>query len=114
MRSEVNPTSAHSFDEPLIRELAAADFNRTPNLTTTFNHALLQGGEQGVNRLDEITAPALIIHGTEDRILPYVHGLALKAELPHAELLTLAGTGYELHPDDWFTIVEAIQQHTAL
>lgn len=65
-----------------------------------FNHALLQGGEQSLNRLNEVTAPVLIIHGREDRILPYVHGLALKAELPHAELLTLVGTGHELHPDD--------------
>nr|WP_272034351.1 hypothetical protein [Kamptonema animale] len=28
-------------------------------------------------------------------------------------LLTLSGTGHELHPDDWSVIMEAIQQHTA-
>lgn len=104
--------SAHSFDESLIRELAGADFDRTPNLTTTFNHALLAGGEQWLGRLDEITAPTLIIHGTEDPVLPYAHALALKAEISHAQLLTLSGTGHELHPDDWSVIIAAIQQHT--
>jgi pimeloyl-ACP methyl ester carboxylesterase len=59
-------------------------------------------------------APTLIIHGTEDLVLPYVHALALKAEIPHAELLTLPGTGHELQPDDWSVIIEAIQKNTAL
>ncbi|BAU15696.1 alpha/beta hydrolase fold protein (plasmid) [Leptolyngbya sp. NIES-3755] len=105
--------SAHPFDEAMIRKCAIADFDLTPNLMTTFNHALLQGGEQWFDRLDEITAPTLVIHGTEDPVLPYVHGLALQAEIPNAVLLTLPGTGHELHRDDWLVILEAIQQHTA-
>ena len=105
--------SAHSFDESIICELAGSDFDRTPNPTTAFNHALLQGGEKWLNRLDEIAAPTLVIHGTEDPVLPYAHAKALKAEIPNAELLTLPGTGHELHPDDWLVMIEAIQQHTA-
>jgi pimeloyl-ACP methyl ester carboxylesterase len=104
--------SAHSFDESMIRQLAAADFDRTPNLMTTFNHALLQGGDKWFNRLDEITAPTLVVHGTEDLVLPYVHGLALQAAIPNTVLLTLPRTGHELHRDDWSVIIEAIQQHT--
>lgn len=105
--------SAHSFDGALIRELAGADFDRTLDPTTAFNYALVGGGEHWLGRLDEITAPTLIIHGTEDLVLPYAHALALQAEIPHAELLTLSGTGHELHPDDWSVIIEAIQRHTA-
>jgi pimeloyl-ACP methyl ester carboxylesterase len=105
--------SAHPFNESMIHELAETDFDRTPNLTTAFNHALVGGGEQWLGRLDEITAPTLIIHGTEDIVLPYAHALALKTEIPHAKLLTLSGTGHELHPDDWSVMIEAIQQHTA-
>jgi len=104
--------SAHEFDETMVRELAVADFDRTPNLIATFNHALLQGGEQWLNRLDEIAAPTLIIHGTEDQVLPYAHALALKAAIPNAGLLTLPGTGHELHQDDWAVIIETIKQHT--
>ena len=35
----------------------------------------------------------LAIHGTEDPVLPFAHGLALQAEIPRAVLLTLEGPG---------------------
>jgi pimeloyl-ACP methyl ester carboxylesterase len=104
--------SAHPFDESAIRELAGADFDRTPNLLTTFNHAMLQGGEQWFNRLHEIAVPTLVIHGTEDRVLPYAHSLALQAEIQDAVLLPLPGTGHELHRNDWAMILDAIAKHT--
>lgn len=56
--------------------------------------------------------PTLVIHGTEDTVLPIEHGLALAAEIPNASLLTLEGTGHEVHPDDWETIIKAISNHT--
>jgi pimeloyl-ACP methyl ester carboxylesterase len=108
--------SAHPFDESAIRELAGADFDRTPNLITTFNHALLQdlqGGEKWCNRLHEIAVPTLVIHGTEDCALPYAHSLALQAEIQDAVLLPLPGTGHELHRNDWAVILNAIEKHTA-
>jgi pimeloyl-ACP methyl ester carboxylesterase len=76
------------------------------------NHTLISG-ERWRERLKEITVPALVIHGTEDIVLPYGHGLALTREIPGARLLTLEGTGHEVHRDDWDTIIEAILSHTA-
>lgn len=105
--------SAHRFDEESIRTIAGADFDRTPSLLTTFNHATLGGGEEWVGRLDEITVPALVVHGTEDPVLPYAHALALEASLPDSRLLTLEGTGHELHRGDWPTIIGAIVDHTS-
>lgn len=106
--------SAHTFDEAAIREMAEADFDRTPCLLTIFNHASLIGGDEWYGRLDEVTIPTLIIHGTEDPALPYSHGLALKAAIQNSTLLTLEGTGHELHRGDWSVIVRAIEQHTEL
>ncbi len=103
---------AHEFDEAHIRALASADFDRTPNPLTPFNHALLSGGEQWYGRLTEITQPTLIIHGTDDPVLPYAHALALERDRPNAKLLTLPGTGHELHPADWKTIADSIGAHT--
>lgn len=105
--------SAHLFDESAIGGLAGADFDRTPDFRTIFNHALLQGGDQWFNRLQEIAVPTLIIHGTEDCVLPYAHSLALQAEIQEAILLSLPGTGHELHRGDWSVILEAIEKHTA-
>ena len=105
--------SAHPFDQAAIRTLAGADFDRTPNLLDAFNHASLGGADHWVGRLDEVIAPSLIIHGTEDPVLPYEHGLALHTALRHSTLLTLTGTGHELHQADWPVILDAIEQHTA-
>jgi pimeloyl-ACP methyl ester carboxylesterase len=105
--------SAHPFDEDSIRRLAAQDFDRTPDLRTSFHHAGLDDAGGWTGRLSEIRAPALIIHGTEDNVLPYAHGLALHRELPDSTLVTLEGTGHELHPADWPVMLEAIEKHTA-
>lgn len=105
--------SAHEFDEASIRVLAEAEFDRTPALLSTFNHASLAGGDEWFGRLDEISARTLIIHGTEDPVLPYAHGLALKAEIRNSTLLTLEGTGHELHREDWPVILRTVERHTA-
>lgn len=104
--------SAHAFEPGLIRAMAAEDLRRTPNPLTAFNHAQLQDPAGWTDRLDEIRHPALIIHGTEDIVLPYAHATALHRELPNAELLTLERTGHELPRGDWATIVDAIARHT--
>ena len=105
--------SAHPFDEGYIRGLAQEDWDRTPNPLTPFNHAGLRDATSWIGRLEEIHAPTLIIHGTEDIVLPYAHGLALNAALHNSRLLTLQGSGHELHPLDWPVIVDAIVEHTA-
>jgi pimeloyl-ACP methyl ester carboxylesterase len=110
--------SAHSFDEEMIRALAVQEIERADNLLASMNHALLStshfaGDERWYNRLSEIRVPALVIHGTEDPVLPYAHGLALQKELPQATLLTLTGAGHELHRDDWDVIIGAILNHTS-
>lgn len=93
--------------------MAEADFDRTPNLLTTFNHAQLYDVDGWTDRLDEITAPALIIHGTDDPVLPFAHGLALHAALRDSKMLALDGAGHELHRSDWPMILDAIACHTA-
>jgi pimeloyl-ACP methyl ester carboxylesterase len=105
--------SAHPFDEETIRRLAKQDLDRTPNPLTAFNHASLKEPTAWIGRLSEIGAAALIIHGTEDLVVPYAHALALHNGLRGSKLLTLPGSGHELHPLDWPTILDAIAEHTA-
>ena len=104
--------SGHSFDEQFIRELATEDSVCTPNPLTPFNHAGLKEPTAWIDRLSEIKAPALIIHGTEDLVVPYVHGLALHKGLRNSRLVSLRGSGHELHPLDWPVILDAIIEHT--
>ncbi len=104
--------SRHEFDAQRAGELAETEFKRAKNLPSMFNHATLGGGEQYYDKIKEIAIPALVIHGTEDAVLPFPHALAIVSEIPGAKLLTLEGAGHEIHPADWDQIVEAIVEHT--
>jgi pimeloyl-ACP methyl ester carboxylesterase len=97
-----------TFDEAAMKAIAAGEVARARNLTSMFNHALLKGGERWYGKGSEIRVPTVVIHGTDDPVLPYPHGVALAKEIPGAKLVTLEGAGHELHRDDWDAIVRAI------
>ena len=46
--------------------------------------------------LRKTSIPAVVIHGTQDPILPYPHGQALAQAIPGAKLLTIDGMGHDL------------------
>jgi pimeloyl-ACP methyl ester carboxylesterase len=112
-RWKVLTGSKHRFDEKRILELTEVEWNRSTNMASMDNHGLLAGGESYLTRTSEISVPALIIHGTEDPIIPYVHGTNLANTIPNTTLLTLEGTGHELPYDEWEKIIKAIVDHTS-
>ena len=74
---------------------------------------MLAGGDEYFDRMGEISVP-VIIHGTEDPALPYEHGLALAKAIPQAELMTLDGSGHEIHSvDDWDMIIKSVIKLTS-
>ena len=104
------------FDEVAMQALAGRSFDRTVNIASTMtNHFLLEdSGEPMRPRLGEITAPTLVLHGTEDPLFPVGHAEALAAEIPGARLLLLEGVGHEMPPRPvWDWVLPAIQDHTA-
>jgi dipeptidyl aminopeptidase/acylaminoacyl peptidase len=55
----------------------------------------------------------LVIHGTEDPILPFRHAEVLVQELPDTKLLALPGVGHQLLPRDlWPMVATALLDHT--
>ncbi|WP_149095025.1 alpha/beta fold hydrolase [Paenibacillus terrae] len=113
-RSKILVGSKHPFDENKVYKLAKEEWKRSNNIASMNNHAMLSGGESYLARTGEINVPALVIHGTEDPIIPYEHGINLANEIPSAVLLTLEGTGHELHYDDWDLIIDSISNHTSI
>lgn len=101
----------HPFDRERARELATAELRRARSLPSMFNHARLAGAEDLNGRAPEIIAPTLVIHGTEDPVLPYPHAVALAEAIPAARLVTLKGAGHEIHRADWPLIIEEIEAH---
>jgi pimeloyl-ACP methyl ester carboxylesterase len=101
--------------EDELRTLVSRIVDRTASIESSMkNHALLEGGEPVRPRLGEITAPTLVLHGTEDPLFPYGHGETLAAEIPGARLLPLEGVGHEMPPRAvWDQVIGAILEHTA-
>ena len=52
-----------------------------------------------MSRLGAISAPTLVVHGEQDRILPFENGRSLAAHIPGARRLTLAKGGDALPTD---------------
>ena len=97
------------FDEAGARELAARVADRAIDPAATSNVYMLDAGEPWRERLGRITAPTLVVHGTEDPVFPFEHGRALAREIPGAELLAVAHMGHEYFPPDtWDLVVPAI------
>ena len=100
--------AAEYFDEAHVRALVERIVDRTNDMAASvMNQALAEEGEPASGRLDEITAPTLVIHGTADPLFPYGHAEALAREIPHAELLPLEGVGHQMPPRPWWTPVIA-------
>jgi 3-oxoadipate enol-lactonase len=47
-----------------------------------------------LDRLERITAPTLVIHGTEDEMLPHGNAVLIASRIPGARLETLEGVGH--------------------
>ena len=102
------------FDEASFREICARAFDRTVKVESMMtNHHLVDGGDRWRERLPELRIPTLVIHGTDDPILPHEHGEALAREIPDARLLTLEETGHELPRRTWDAAIPAILELTS-
>ena len=80
------------------------------------NHALAVNISPVSGRalLGGLDVPTLVVHGTEDPLLPYAHGRAIAETIPGAELLTIEKMGHDLPRPAWSQIINAIIQHTTV
>ena len=102
-------------DEEALRALVERIVDRTLNIESSLtNHWILEDGEPVPGRLDDIDAPTLVLHGTEDPLFPYAHAEALAAEIPGARLVPLERMGHQMPPRQlWDRVVAAILEHTS-
>ncbi|MEE2776770.1 MAG: alpha/beta hydrolase [Acidobacteriota bacterium] len=101
--------SAHPYDEAASRELFGREIDRANDFPASQNHGLVVAAtERWHDRLDTIGVPTLVIHGTEDPILPFDHGQAIADAIAGAKLLAMPGVGHELPEGELDTIVPAI------
>lgn len=104
------------FDEAHQRELVGRSFDRTTDYGASQNHWILTGdGDPVTGDLADVTAPTLVMHGSDDPLFPLPHGEAMAAAIPGAKLVVLDGVGHEFPPPPvWDVVVPAIVEHTKL
>jgi pimeloyl-ACP methyl ester carboxylesterase len=105
----------YGVDEPRARATVARMYDRTVDIAASqTNHWILDGGGSVGGRLRQVTAPTLVLHGTDDPLFPIGHGEAIAREIPGATLLPLPKVGHEFPPEPvWDVVVDAILRHTA-
>lgn len=113
-------SGSKGFDEQDVRATAGAVFDRAAPTAKAqrASHvgsmfAAIDCRPRWRERLGEITAPTLVIHGDGDPFFPHGNGVALAAEIPGAGLLTLPGIGAGLPRVSWPTVVDALLRHTS-
>jgi pimeloyl-ACP methyl ester carboxylesterase len=86
------------FDEVGARHAARAVLERSPSLSSAYNHGTVDTRDDWHGAFRRIERPVLVVHGDEDPILPLPNGEALAAGIHGAQLNVLRGVGHELPP----------------
>ncbi|MDO3685638.1 alpha/beta fold hydrolase [Micromonospora sp. C28ISP2-4] len=86
------------FDEAAARRFVEHCYDRADDITAALNHDLAGRRWDDDRRapLSRITAATLVLHGSEDPLLPPAHGEAVAAQIPGARLEIVPGMGH--HP----------------
>ncbi|MCO8270009.1 alpha/beta fold hydrolase [Actinoplanes sp. TRM 88003] len=97
-------------DVAQLRRLAQRVVDRTRDMPASqTNHYICAEGPPIRDRLAEITAPTLILHGTLDPFFTPPHAEALCAAIPAARLVWLEGVGHEFPPVAvWTQVIDEI------
>jgi pimeloyl-ACP methyl ester carboxylesterase len=102
-----------AFPQPREETLARAreTFDRGVSASGVMRQmlAILHESNRGP-RLRGLSMPALVVHGTADRMVHVSGGRATARALPGSELLLIDGMGHDLPPDLFDTVVEAIDR----
>jgi pimeloyl-ACP methyl ester carboxylesterase len=103
------------FDEEAMRAVVTIAHDRTtsPESAARNHHLTEGGGGPWRARLPSITAPTLVVHGTEDPMFPLPHGEAMAREIPNARLVPLPGVGHELTRAEWPVLLRELIAHTS-
>ena len=104
-----SPGYATSQDE--VRERAAQTFDRGISAAGVARQTLAVLAQPDRSRsLRELDVPALVIHGTADRLVHVSGGRATARALPNAELMLIPGMGHDLPRELWTVYADGIER----
>lgn len=106
--------SGFPVDEQWTRRIMAESFDRCfyPQGMGRQLVAIL-AQENRVPALAKVAVPTLVVHGTDDPLVPVEGGKDTARAIPGAQLMLIEGMGHDLpHGGAWPRIIEAITAHT--
>lgn len=98
-----------AFDAEAVAETAGRAYDRGHDLTAMMRQmvAVVASGDR-TSGLEAVQVPALVIHGSDDRMFDVSGGRATAAAIPGAELMIVDGLGHALPRELWSTFAERI------
>jgi pimeloyl-ACP methyl ester carboxylesterase len=106
--------STRYFDEQSMREIAAISWDRGITMAGTGRQlaAIVADGDR-TKRLRRITAPTLVIQGTNDKLATPSGGKAVARAVTGARLMMVEDMGHDLPRKLWPRLTEAIAENAA-
>ena len=102
--------SRFPFDEQDFRNKLAPIVEHGNN-PFALHGAAIGASPDRTSRLNEINVPTLVIHGTEDAILPLDHGIALADGIKNSARMIMDRVGHEIPEQLYSEIVNAIVEN---
>ena len=105
--------SRYPFDEANFAKEAKIRLKQGIN-TSNAQIAAVGASPNRASSLQEINRPTLIIHGSEDPLIPVDHGIYLQQNIPNAKKLILEGVGHEIPDQALSEIIPVMLNHFKL
>jgi len=104
---------AYPMDERHVRELAAESFERGHDAAGTGRQltAIMASGDR-TKLLRQVRVPTVVIHGTDDPLVPFRGGVATSRAIPDAEFVAVPGMGHDLPREVWPRLLDAVARNS--
>jgi len=100
------------FDEDAARDLATRCYDRCHRPDGRRRQMLAVQASSGRKAaLSKLTMPTVVIHGTDDPLVPVENGRKMADTVPDAKMVEIEGMGHDLPRGAWGTIADAISEN---
>jgi 3-oxoadipate enol-lactonase len=111
---EINVSSAYAADEDAYAKFRAIAMRRAVALPVIMQQMQACAAHDTNARLPEIATPTLVIHGTDDRLLPVQNGKLIASRIPGAQLEIFDGVGHLFFWERPERSAELVRAHAAV
>jgi 3-oxoadipate enol-lactonase len=111
---EINVSRAYAADDGAYAPFRGIAMRRAVELGVIMQQMQACAAHDTNARLPQIAAPTLVIHGTEDRLLPVQNGRLIASRIPGAQLEIFDGVGHLFFWERPERSAELVRAHAAV